>query len=314
MKVGIITGKSGNTLVKHLNDLGHTVYVVTGDLENGGVNLAKDYYHNYFNVKEDNTLQYKNICEWLLENGIEGFILGTGVWFAHDIAIMLNNSHGIPCSHNIECISVFKDKIQTKELFEEYGLKTPAYQSLYNKTKDVTLTTPFVVKSNIDLFPVWLCHKISDFNIFKDTINDSVWSKGILIEQFIEGNDLTIPVFTSIGNVEESCLVYWSKQKNYKLEGFGELTNDKIPQNVESILLTECNSMISGIGYYGVCRFDIRVSNNEYYYLEINSVVSIRDEGTSFKAMKDVGINYVEKAVEIYIKNITSQIKTKLLK
>lgn len=64
MKVGIITGKSGNTLVKHLNDLGHTVYVVTGDLENGGVNLAKDYYHNYFNVKEDNTLQYKNICEW----------------------------------------------------------------------------------------------------------------------------------------------------------------------------------------------------------------------------------------------------------
>ena len=49
MKVGIITGKSGNTLVKHLNDLGHTVYVVTGDLENGGVNLAKDYYHNYFN-------------------------------------------------------------------------------------------------------------------------------------------------------------------------------------------------------------------------------------------------------------------------
>ena len=314
MKVGIITGKSGNTLVKHLNDLGHTVYVVTGDLENGGVNHAKDYYHNYFNVKDDNTLIYKNICKWLLEKDIEGFILGTGIWFAHDIAIMLNNSHGIPCSHSVDYISVLKDKTQTKELFEEYGLKTPAHECLYNKNKDIKLSTPFVVKSNIDLFPVWLCHEISDFNKFKNTITDSVWSKGVLIEQFIEGNDLTIPVFASIGNVEDSCLVYWSKQKTYKLEGFGELTNDKIPLGVESNLLAECNSMISGLGYYGVCRFDIRVSNNEYFYLEINSVVSIRDEGSSFKALKDVGINYVEKAVKIYIKNISKQIKLKLLK
>jgi len=314
MKIGIITGKSGNTLVKHLNNLGHTVYVVTGDLEKGGANFAKDYFHNYFNVKDDNALQYKNICEWLLEYEIEGFILGTGVWFAHDIAKILNIDHGIPCSHSVEYISVFKDKIKTKELFEEYGLKTPDYQCLYDKTTDIKLSTPFVVKSNIDLFPVWLCHEISDFIKFKDTIDDSVWAKGVLIEQFIEGNDLTVPVFTSIGNVEESCLVYWSKQKNYKLKGFGELTNDKIPKNVESNLLIECNSMISNLGYYGVCRFDIRVSNNKYYYLEINSVVSIRNEGTSFNAMRNVGINYVEKAIEIYINNIDLQIKNKLLK
>jgi D-alanine-D-alanine ligase-like ATP-grasp enzyme len=129
-------------------------------------------------------------------------------------------------------------------------------------------------------------------------------SKGILIEEYIDGNDLTIPVFASINSVECPCLVYWSKQTNYKLEGFGELTNDKIPLDIEQVLLKDCQSMIQKLGYFGVCRFDIRVSKEEYYFLEINSVVSIRDEGSSFKAMKAKGINYVKKSIDVYLNNI----------
>lgn len=308
MKIGIITGKSGNTLVRYLKEQGHTIYVITGDLENGGVIFAKEYYHHYFNINDDNSVVYTDICEWLQSNSVGGFILGTGVWFAHDIALMLNNSYGIPCSHSVDYISVFKDKIMTKGLFKKYGLRTPVYQSFYDKNTDVKLCVPFVVKSSIDVFPVWLCHKLVDFNVFKDSMSDSVWARGVLIEQYIEGNDLTVPVFSARGESKESCLVYWSKQKNYKLEGFGELTSDRIPEEVEGGILDECNLMIADLGYFGVCRFDIRVSNNEYYYLEINSVVSIRNEGSSFKAMKDVGINYLEKAIDVYIKNINNTI------
>jgi carbamoylphosphate synthase large subunit len=307
MKIGIITGKSGNTIVKHLNNLGHTVYVVTGDIENGGATFAKEYYHHFFHIGDDNNIVYKNICKWFSEKSIDGLILGTGVWFAHDIAKLLNESYGISCSHNIEYLSFFKNKLFTKKLFDEYGLKTPDYQFLLTKTDEVIISFPFVVKSNIDLFPVWLCHNSLDFNMFKHTIEDSVWAKGVLIEQYIEGNDLTIPVFKSIGLNEDSCLVYWSKQKNYKLEGFGELTNDIIPKSIEKDLLNECNSLISNTGYFGVCRFDIRVSKKDYYFLEINSVVSIRDSGTSYKAMQEVGINYVEKSVDVYINNIKVQ-------
>lgn len=304
MKIGIITGKSGNTLVSNLVKRGHSVYVLTGDHENGGVNFANDSYCHYFNLQEDNSLHYKNICNWFLKHKIDGLILGTGVWFAHEIAIMLSKQHGIPCSHNVEYISVFKDKIKTKQKFKEFGLKTPEFQFFYDKNTNINLTTPFVVKSNIDLFPVWLCHDTKAFDNFKERINDSVWSKGILIEKFIDGNDLTIPVFATRTIVKTPSLVYWSKQTNYKLEGFGELTNDYIPKELESTLLNESNSMISNLGYYGVCRFDVRVSREDYYYLEINSVVSIRNQGTSFKAMKKVGINYSDKAIDVYLNNL----------
>ena len=307
MKIGIITGKSGNTLVRYLKEQGHTIYVITGDLEKGGVNLAEEYYYHYFDINDDNSLVYTDICDWFQSKSVEGFILGTGVWFAHDIALMLNNSYGIPCSHSVDYISVFKDKIKTKELFKKYGLKTPVFQYSYDKNIEVKLSVPFVVKSSIDLFPVWLCHNLVHFNVFKDSISDSVWGRGVLIEQYIKGNDLTVPVFSALGEEKESCLVYWSKQKNYRLEGFGELTSDRVPKEVEGSILSECNLMIADLGYFGVCRFDVRVSNNEYFYLEINSVVSIRSEGSSFKAMKAVGINYVENSIDVYLKNINRQ-------
>jgi carbamoylphosphate synthase large subunit len=306
MKIGLITGKSGNTLVKYLKGEGHDVFVVTGDRINGGIDFANETYFKFFDIRNNNDLFINEICDWLLAKKIDGFILGTGVWFAHEIANRLSKKHNISVSHNVNYLGIFKNKYETKKLFEQFGLNTPLYQFLSDKEENITLKLPFVVKSNIDLFPVWLCHSYEDFMVFKERINEVVWGKGILIEEYIEGNDLTIPVFAGIESVESPCLVYWSKQANYKLEGFGELTNDKIPKNIEQILLKDCQSMIEKLGYFGVCRFDIRVSNKEYYFLEINSVVSIRDEGSSFKAMKDVGINYVEKAIKVYLNNITN--------
>lgn len=304
MKLGIVTGKSGKTLVKYLVELGHEVYVVTGDHKNGGGEYARDVYYKYFDVKNENRSEYQLICDWLVNIGIEGFILGTGVWFAHEIAYKLSKEFDVCISHNVDYLGVFKNKLKTKELFIDFGLNTPRYQYLSSKDTNLIFEPPFVVKSNIDLFPVWLCHSREDFLAFQIETVDAIWNKGVLLEEYIEGNDLTIPVFAGLKSVDVPSLVYWSKQVNYRLEGFGELTGDRIPENVQDCILKECKKMIEELGYFGVCRFDIRVSKSAYYYLEINSVVSIRDEGSSFLAMKEVGINYVERAMSVYLDNI----------
>lgn len=304
MKLGIVTGKSGNTLVKYLVGLGHEVYVITGDYKSGGGEHAKAVYYKYFIVADDSTEEYKKICNWLVDKGIDGFILGTGVWFAHEIAFKLNKEYGVSISHNVDYLGVFKNKFKTKELFAKFGLMSAKHQFLTTKIFNFELEPPFVVKNNIDLFPVWLCHSIEEFLTFQSKTSDSIWTRGVLLEEYIEGNDLTIPVFARVNSVDVPCLVYWSKQANYKLEGFGDLTQDRIPVEVQQKLLKECKLMIEDLGYFGVCRFDVRVSKEEYYYLEINSVVSIRDEGSSFKAMKEVGINYVERAMTVYLDNI----------
>jgi hypothetical protein len=171
MKIGIITGKSGNTLVKYLKGEGHEVYVVTGDRINGGIDFSDDSYFKFFDIKDDNELFINEICDWLLVKKIDGFILGTGVWFAHVIAFNLSRKHNISVSHNVDYLGVFKDKYQTKVLFEKFGLKTPLFQFISTKEEEIILKLPFVVKSNIDLFPVWLCHTFEDFKVFKNRLD-----------------------------------------------------------------------------------------------------------------------------------------------
>jgi hypothetical protein len=304
MKIGIITGKSGNTLVKRLKELGHDVFVVSGDLDHGGCIYANDYFLKYFNYGSDNNSDFNKIITWLLEKEIQGFIMGTGVWFAHEIAILLFRNYNIPISHSIDHLLLFKNKEKTKLLFKEFNFNTPDYEMVYTRNPEVTLKFPFVVKSNIDLFPVWLCHSNDAFLKFLNGINEFVLNCGVLLEEFIQGNDLTIPVFARKNKVLAPKLIYWSKQLNYKLEGFDELTNDTVPLDSHANILSSCEKFISYLGYFGVCRFDIRVSNSNFYFLEINSVVSIRDEGSSFNAMKEEGINYLEESLSVYLENL----------
>ena len=127
---------------------------------------------------------------------------------------------------------------------------------------------------------------------------------GIIIEEYADGNDCTVPVFSDIDNIHAPAIVYWSKQQTYKLKGFSKLKSYTLSQNQEDLIVRKCEEIVHNIGYRGVCRFDIRITNDNYYFLEINSVISIRSEGTSFQALKEKGINILEKSLKVYLNNI----------
>ena len=53
-----------------------------------------------------------------------------------------------------------------------------------------------------------------------------------------------------------------------------------------------------------MCRFDIRITEEDYYFLEINSVISIRTEGSSYQSMIEQGVEMEKVAIDTYLKNI----------
>ena len=292
--IGLIAGKSSGTLTRALQGKGYKVALICGKVTDDGYDIADFKLCKFFEVDNDEKEITESI-DFFKNLNIDGFILGTGTWFAIEIAIRLGKV-GLKISHSIDVLKTYKDKSITKQIFRDNFFPVPKEEILF-EYKEPKLTPPFVVKSNIDLFPVFLCHSYDEFNLFINSLSKEVISKGVLVEEYIKGNDCTIPVFSTKKNVIAPKIIYWSKQENYRLKGFGELEKFRISEKNEKIILQKCQQLISKSSYLGVCRFDIRISEDSFYFLEINSVVSIREEGSSFQAMKNNGINYIEESL-----------------
>jgi carbamoylphosphate synthase large subunit len=304
MKIGIVAGKSSEMLTKELQHRGHQVFLLCGKASDPGYNIANKSIDLYFTLENSSENVYKAV-DFFLRNTIDAFILGTGTWFAFDIAEELQNK-GVHISHNIEISKIFKDKVLTKELFLKYNLNTPSYNSyktLNIETIDL-IEFPNVIKSNIDLFPVFYCKDRSRILQLMKEVEQDKLDKGILIEECIEGNDITIPLAATKGSIKALDVIYWSKQHNYKLEGFNDLLEIRLSKEKEKELLIICEEFIKKVGYYGLCRFDLRITRTDYYFLEVNSVISIRNEGSSYQSMIDKGIKLEKIATDTYLENI----------
>lgn len=302
MRIGLISGKSSGTLTEALQRLGHEVVLLCGEATDPGHAIANARRVMYFKV-DDPPGRTVEAANWLADQGIDGLILGTGTWFALSIAEELHR-RGIPLSHSVAHLKLYKDKWQTKQLFSAHGLPTPRGGFLRDRTLPGS-AFPLVVKSNIDLFPVSVVASAEAYHKKVSALSDTVVQYGVLHEELVEGNDCTIPVFATEREVVADRVIYWSKQQNYRLEGFGPLRDVSLASDTERQVLEQCRFFTRAIGYRGVCRFDIRIDmSGTPSYLEINSVVSIRSEGTSFLAMQAGGIDYVGRALQVYVENI----------
>lgn len=303
-KIGLIAGRSAETLVKNLKNLDLKVFLFTGNEDNKAIPIADKSFVQFITINDKESI--KSAVKWFVDQEIEAIILGTGIWFAHEIAIELNKRYNIPLSHNPEFISTFKSKSLTKELFIADKIPTPKYILIKNETIPSFINFPKVIKSDIDLFPVWLCHTKEEFDKWYESLSKEVIASGILIEDYYDGSDFTVPIFATRDNVKAPLVVQWSKQKNYKLKGFSEYQESIIPKKIQDDLRLLCENFISKLGYFGVARADIRyVDENNYYFLEINSVISIREEGSSYQAFREQGINLINEALKTYLYNLS---------
>ena len=214
----------------------------------------------------------------LVKNSIDKVILGTGHVLAFNLIDFLAKK-GIKVSVNPKSSLIAKDKFAYKEELVKNGILTPKYIEIaldteYNIQEILDkVGCPCVVKSTIDTTYPKKANTKEELEKHIETIRKT--NSPIVVEQFIEGIDTTVPVYSNPKETKAILVSYYSKADACKLEGFGnDLIKGKLNKEVEEKLLRFSEDVIRKTNILGMARLDIIVDKNEkFYVLECNSVM-----------------------------------------
>ena len=269
--VAIIAGISGEVIVKELKKLNYNTFVISGRKEDSGMNISD---RNFVVDLREKELIYNE----LVKNSIDKVILGTGHILAFELVDFLSKK-GIKVSVNPKSSLIAKDKFAYKEELVKNGILTPKYMEIalnekYNIQEILDkIGYPCVVKSTIDTTYPKKANTEEELERHIEAIRKT--NSPILVEQFIEGIDTTVPVYSNPKETKAILVSYYSKADACKLEGFGDdLIKEILSKETEKKLLRFSEDVIRKTNILGMARLDIIVDKNQnFYVLECNSVM-----------------------------------------
>lgn len=269
--VAIIAGISGEVIVKELKKLNYNTFVISGRKEDSGMNISD---RNFVVDLREKELIYNE----LVKNSIDKVILGTGHILAFELVDFLSKK-GIKVSVNPKSSLIAKDKFAYKEELVKNGILTPKYMEIalnekYNIQEILDkIGYPCVVKSTIDTTYPKKANTKEELERHIEAIRKT--NSPILVEQFIEGIDTTVPVYSNPKETKAILVSYYSKADACKLEGFGDdLIKEILSKETEKKLLRFSEDVIRKTNILGMARLDIIVDKNQnFYVLECNSVM-----------------------------------------
>jgi carbamoylphosphate synthase large subunit len=269
-KVGLVAGISGRELTLELKKLGKEVFLIGGREDEAGSREADYFLH--IDLKNRN-----QIYEYLKINGIQYVVLGTGHEVAFNLASYLEKK-GILTSIDVQASVLAKNKTKYKTLLEEKGYLTPKYiEILTDKECHIDsvinyVGMPCVVKSPTDKqLPQKVNSELELENALDQMkkVNDDV-----LIEEFIDGVECTVPVVSNYIETKALLLSYYNKADRCNLSGFQKLKNNiRVNSDTEKNILKMAEDIVKNTGVIGLCRLDFIIKENKYYVLECNSVM-----------------------------------------
>ena len=269
--IAVIAGISGEVIVKELKKLGYKTFVISGRKQDLGMDISDKSFVADLREKE---LIYNELAK----NNIDKVILGTGHILAFNLIDFLAKK-GIKVSVNPKSSLIAKNKFAYKEELVRNGILTPKYIEIaldteYNIQEILDkVGCPCVVKSTIDTTYPKKANTKEELEKHIETIRKT--NSPIVVEQFIEGIDTTVPVYSNPKETKAILVSYYSKADACKLEGFGnDLIKGKLNKEVEEKLLRFSEDVIRKTNILGMARLDIIVDKNEkFYVLECNSVM-----------------------------------------
>jgi len=269
--IAIIAGISGEVIVKELKKLNYNTFVISGRKEDSGMNISD---RNFVVDLREKELIYNE----LVKNSIDKVILGTGHILAFELVDFLSKK-GIKVSVNPKSSLIAKDKFAYKEELVKNGILTPKYMEIalnekYNIQEILDkIGYPCVVKSTIDTTYPKKANTKEELERHIEAIRKT--NSPILVEQFIEGIDTTVPVYSNPKETKAILVSYYSKADACKLEGFGnDLIKEILSKETEKKLLRFSEDVIRKTNILGMARLDIIVDKNQnFYVLECNSVM-----------------------------------------
>lgn len=271
--IGLIAGISGEILAKKLHQRKKRVALIEGKKGESGEETADL-------VCVADLRNTDKIDEFLKTNSINKIIIGTG----HILALLLAKElegRGYCLSNNVDASLLAKDKVKYKEALINAGFQTPKYLSEEFENEPITVDIikkhiglPCVVKSPIDKI---LPQKVNSEYELKQAITDVRSANSpVLIEQFVSGIDVTVPVVVKGKTAETVIVSYYSKAKECHLKGFmdGDLENKTLSDEDEKKLRNYCEQAALKTGMEGLCRIDaIITSDRQIFILEANSIM-----------------------------------------
>lgn len=308
--IGVVAGKSGEAITKEVKKWGVEVALVAGKNNEPGIELA-DYY-----LCED--LSNKDqIYAFFCEKNVKKVIFGTGHVLAIELAEFIYNK-GLLINIKPEVSFLCNNKFELKKVAEKIGLKTPKYELLNRNDKlDNILSNwefPLVVKSIKDIVTPRLVHGREELQKYLNELFQS--EPTVMIEQYIKGNDCSVVVSNSGVEVKAVGVLYWSKAKEDKLEGFFESFSKTLDKVSEEKVRTVAVKLIEYVNVLGLPRVDIIVADNTPYILEVNSIIFSKSSGTLYTiSSRRKGINsakiIVKNAMEYFSKKAGCKYKKK---
>jgi D-alanine-D-alanine ligase len=270
--IGIIAGISGEILTRKLQEKGFQVALVAGREGESGTDIA-----NVICIAD--LREKKRIIDFFHDHQVHYILVGTG----HVLALELSKELkccGFVLSNNPDASLLAKNKIRYKERLITEGFDTPRFivskGDVLPKVDSVIekLGLPCVVKSAIDCI---LPQKANSREELEQAIQEvSLVQSDILIEEYIIGTDITVPVLVSKDGATAIMISYYSKSKECHLKGFNTESrkNITLSQMQEQKVRNYCEQAAIKTGMEGLCRLDVMITEDDRIsILEANSVM-----------------------------------------
>ena len=202
------------------------------------------------------------------------------------------------------CMDKNLSKIKAKDI----GIPTPKWNLIKNVSNiDLNMQKfPVIVKPNDQGSTVGL-HLVEKIDNFKSSIENSLeFSNKVLIEEFISGKEITVPI---LGDLTLPIVEIKPKSGfyDYKSKYTKGLTDYICPANIDeelSIKLKEYSIQIHrrfGCSHYS--RVDFRIdNNNKPFFLEINTLPGMTDTSLVPISASSIGISFnslVKKIIDL---------------
>ncbi|MBT4209905.1 MAG: D-alanine--D-alanine ligase [Candidatus Komeilibacteria bacterium] len=212
---------------------------------------------------------------------------------------------------DVEAHAVGMDKYLSKYLAEKIGLLLAGDQIL-NKLTKIEFKKAVVIKplAGGSSIGISIAHNQADLD--KSLEKAFKYSDKVLVEDYIEGKELTVPIIDKDGEAfalpvieirsKNSFFDYESKYDNKLVE---ELCPALIDNKLAEELQAQALKMHLALGARHISRSDFIVDEDKIYFLEINTIPGMTNNSLLPKAIQVGGEDFAN-LLDIWIKSVIS--------
>lgn len=207
----------------------------------------------------------------------------------------LNYNYSGPDSTNL---LMCHNKILTKRLLEDKVLAPKGYcVRKLEELNRLEINFPSIVKLNSEGSSLGMSEKsvVHNFEELKEQVGEMIqrFKRGVLIEEFIEGQDISMIYVEGIGALGPCCVECDATFYDYDMKSIKDDTVDikELKGNYQD-LKNIVEYIAKKLDIKGYAKLDFRVKNGKYYLIEVNSQVSFHPEGEFITCAKTDGYSF----------------------